>query len=95
MTLIDTPGAYHGIGAEERDQSEAIALSLFVLWRLRVPVVSVVIGEGGSGGALAIGVGDHLAMLQHSIYSVISPEGCASILWKSAERAKDAAMRWA
>ncbi|WP_370300256.1 acetyl-CoA carboxylase carboxyltransferase subunit alpha [Abyssibacter sp.] len=91
ITLIDTPGAYPGIGAEERNQSEAIARNLFVLSRLRVPVVSLVIGEGGSGGALAIGVGDHLAMLQHSIYSVISPEGCASILWKSAERAKDAA----
>ena len=91
ITLIDTPGAYPGIGAEERNQSEAIARNLFVLSRLRVPVVSLVIGEGGSGGALAIGVGDHLAMLQHSIYSVISPEGCASIRWKSAERAKDAA----
>jgi len=91
ITLIDTPGAYPGIGAEERNQSEAIARNLLVLSRLRVPVVSLVIGEGGSGGALAIGVGDHLAMLQHSIYSVISPEGCASILWKSAERAKDAA----
>ncbi len=91
ITLIDTPGAYPGIGAEERNQSEAIARNLLVLSRLRVPVVSLVIGEGGSGGALAIGVGDHLAMLQHSIYSVISPEGCASILWKSADRAKDAA----
>lgn len=91
ITLIDTPGAYPGINAEERNQSEAIARNLLVLSRLRVPVVSLVIGEGGSGGALAIGVGDHLAMLQHSIYSVISPEGCASILWKSADRAKDAA----
>ena len=92
ITLIDTPGAYPGIGAEERNQSEAIARNLFVLSRLRVPVVSLVIGEGGSGGALAIGVGDHLAMLQHSIYSVISPEGCASILWRDGARAKDAAV---
>jgi acetyl-CoA carboxylase carboxyl transferase subunit alpha len=91
VTFIDTPGAYPGIGAEERGQSEAIARNLFVMARLRTPVICVVIGEGGSGGALAIGVGDRVLMLQYSIYSVISPEGCASILWKSAERAEDAA----
>jgi len=91
LTFIDTPGAYPGIGAEERNQSEAIARNLFEMARLRVPVLCTVIGEGGSGGALAVGVGDHLMMLQYSIYSVISPEGCASILWKSAERAEDAA----
>jgi acetyl-CoA carboxylase carboxyl transferase subunit alpha len=91
ITLIDTPGAYPGVGAEERGQSEAIARNLFEMSRLPVPVVSVVIGEGGSGGALAIGVADRLIMLQYSIYSVISPEGCASILWKSADRAEDAA----
>jgi len=91
VTLIDTPGAYPGVGAEERGQSEAIARNLFEMSRLSVPVVSVVIGEGGSGGALAIGVADRLIMLQYSIYSVISPEGCASILWKSADRAEDAA----
>ncbi|MCB1744550.1 MAG: acetyl-CoA carboxylase carboxyltransferase subunit alpha, partial [Gammaproteobacteria bacterium] len=91
LTLIDTPGAYPGVGAEERGQSEAIARNLFEMARLPVPIVSIVIGEGGSGGALAIGVGDRLLMLQYSIYSVISPEGCASILWKSAERAADAA----
>jgi acetyl-CoA carboxylase carboxyl transferase subunit alpha len=91
ITLIDTPGAYPGVGAEERGQSEAIARNLFEMARLPVPVVSVVIGEGGSGGALAIGVADRLMMLQYSIYSVISPEGCASILWKSADRAEDAA----
>ncbi|MEL7310617.1 MAG: acetyl-CoA carboxylase carboxyltransferase subunit alpha [Pseudomonadota bacterium] len=91
VTLIDTPGAYPGIGAEERGQSEAIARSLKVMARLRTPIISVVIGEGGSGGALAIGVSDHLMMLQYSVYSVISPEGCASILWKSAEKAADAA----
>lgn len=91
VTLIDTPGAYPGIGAEERNQSEAIAQNLFVMARLRVPIVCTVVGEGGSGGALGIGLGDHLAMLQYSIYSVISPEGCASILWKSADKAKDAA----
>ncbi len=91
VTLIDTPGAYPGVGAEERGQSEAIARNLFEMSRLPVPVVSVVIGEGGSGGALAIGVADRLIMLQYSIYSVISPEGCASILWKSADRAEDAA----
>jgi acetyl-CoA carboxylase carboxyl transferase subunit alpha len=91
VTLIDTPGAYPGVGAEERGQSEAIASSLYLMAGLKTPMISVVIGEGGSGGALAIGVGDRLLMLQYSIYSVISPEGCASILWKSAERAEEAA----
>jgi acetyl-CoA carboxylase carboxyl transferase subunit alpha len=91
VTLIDTPGAYPGVGAEERGQSEAIAYSLFLMAGLRTPIISVVIGEGGSGGALAIGVGDRLLMLQYSIYSVISPEGCASILWKSADKAEEAA----
>jgi len=91
ITLIDTPGAYPGIGAEERGQSEAIARNLFAMSTLRVPIVSVVIGEGGSGGALAIGVADRVFMLQYSIYSVISPEGCASILWRSAEKAELAA----
>ena len=91
VTLIDTPGAYPGVGSEERNQSEAIARNLFEMASLRVPVITAVIGEGGSGGALAIGVCDRLLMLQYSIYSVISPEGCASILWKSAERASDAA----
>lgn len=91
ITLIDTPGAYPGIGAEERGQSEAIARNLFEMARLKTPVISVVIGEGGSGGALAIGVADRVLMLEYSIYSVISPEGCASILWKSAEQAELAA----
>lgn len=91
VTLIDTPGAYPGVGAEERGQSEAIARNLLVMASLRTPIVSIVIGEGGSGGALAIGVADRVMMLQYSIYSVISPEGCASILWKSAERAEAAA----
>ncbi len=91
ITLIDTPGAYPGVGAEERGQSEAIAHNLYVMAELEIPIVSVVIGEGGSGGALAIGVCDRLLMLQYATYSVISPEGCASILWKSAERAVDAA----
>lgn len=91
ITLIDTPGAYPGVGAEERGQSEAIARNLFEMAKLDVPVVSLVIGEGGSGGALAIGVADRVMMLQYSIYSVISPEGCASILWKSAEKAEVAA----
>ena len=91
ITLIDTPGAYPGIGAEERGQSEAIARNLFVMSSLKVPIVSVVIGEGGSGGALAIGVADRVLMLQYSIYSVISPEGCASILWRSADKAELAA----
>ena len=91
VTLIDTPGAYPGVGAEERGQSEAIAYSLYMMAGLKTPIICVVIGEGGSGGALAIGVGDRLLMLQYGIYSVISPEGCASILWKSAEKAQDAA----
>ncbi len=91
LTFIDTPGAYPGIQAEERGQSEAIARNLAVMASLRTPLLATVIGEGGSGGALAIGVCDHLIMLQYSIYSVISPEGCASILWKSAEYASDAA----
>lgn len=91
MTFIDTPGAYPGIDAEERGQSEAIAFNLLKLSSLNTPVISTVIGEGGSGGALAIGVCDELLMLQYGTYSVISPEGCASILWKSAERASDAA----
>ncbi|MEP0073365.1 MAG: acetyl-CoA carboxylase carboxyl transferase subunit alpha [Marinomonas sp.] len=91
VTLIDTPGAYPGIGAEERGQSEAIAYNLAVMSRLKTPIISTVIGEGGSGGALAIGVCDELMMLQYGTYSVISPEGCASILWKSADRASDAA----
>lgn len=91
VTMIDTPGAYPGVGAEERGQSEAIARNLYVMAGLRTPVVSVVVGEGGSGGALAIGVCDRLLMLQYATYSVISPEGCASILWKSADRASEAA----
>jgi len=91
VTLIDTPGAYPGIGAEERGQSEAIAYNLSVMSRLKTPIISTVIGEGGSGGALAIGVCDELMMMQYGTYSVISPEGCASILWKSADRASDAA----
>lgn len=91
VTFVDTPGAYPGVGAEERGQSEAIATSLFLMAGLKTPIISVVIGEGGSGGALAIGVSDRLLMLQYGIYSVISPEGCASILWKSPEKAQDAA----
>ena len=91
LTFIDTPGAYPGVGAEERGQSEAIARNLLEMAELRTPIICTVIGEGGSGGALAIGVGDRTLMLEYSTYSVISPEGCASILWKSAERAKDAA----
>ncbi len=91
VTFIDTPGAYPGIGAEERGQSEAIARNLFVMSRLKVPIICNVIGEGGSGGALAIGVGDRINMLQYSVYSVISPEGCASILWKNAGKAETAA----
>ncbi|MFT4674567.1 MAG: acetyl-CoA carboxylase carboxyl transferase subunit alpha [Reinekea sp.] len=91
LTFIDTPGAYPGIGAEERGQSEAIAYNLLKMSSLKVPIITTVIGEGGSGGALAIGVCDHLNMLQYSTYSVISPEGCASILWKTAARAADAA----
>ncbi|MCC7081552.1 MAG: acetyl-CoA carboxylase carboxyltransferase subunit alpha [Burkholderiales bacterium] len=90
-TFVDTPGAYPGVGAEERGQSEAIGRNLFEMARLRVPVITAVIGEGGSGGALAIALGDTILMLQYATYSVISPEGCASILWKSAERAADAA----
>ena len=91
MTFIDTPGAFPGIGAEERGQSEAIARNLYVMSGLRTPIIATVIGEGGSGGALAIGVGDRTLMLQYSTYSVISPEGCASILWKNAEMAATAA----
>lgn len=91
LTFIDTPGAYPGVGAEERGQSEAIARNLLEMSELRVPIICTVTGEGGSGGALAIGVGDRTLMLEYSTYSVITPEGCASILWKSAERAKDAA----
>jgi acetyl-CoA carboxylase carboxyl transferase subunit alpha len=91
LTFIDTPGAYPGVGAEERGQSEAIAMNLKVMAELKVPTICTVIGEGGSGGALAIGVGDRVNMLQYSTYSVISPEGCASILWKSAEKAPIAA----
>ncbi len=91
VTFIDTPGAYPGIGAEERGQSEAIARNLFEMARLKTPIISIVIGEGGSGGALAIGVADRVIMLEYSVYSVISPEGCASILWKSADKAEIAA----
>ena len=91
ISLIDTPGAYPGMGAEERGQSEAIARNLIVMAGLKTPIIGVVIGEGGSGGALAIGVADRLLMLQYGIYSVISPEGCAAILWKSAEKAEAAA----
>ncbi|NOY66014.1 MAG: acetyl-CoA carboxylase carboxyl transferase subunit alpha [Gammaproteobacteria bacterium] len=91
FTFIDTPGAYPGVGAEERGQSEAIARNLFVMADLKTPIICTVIGEGGSGGALAIGVGDRVQMLQYSTYSVISPEGCAAILWKSADKASDAA----
>ena len=91
LTFIDTPGAYPGIGAEERGQSEAIARNLITMSALKTPIISTVIGEGGSGGALAIGVGDKLFMMKYSTYSVISPEGCASILWKSADKAEQAA----
>ena len=91
MTFVDTPGAYPGVGAEERGQSEAIGRNLYEMSELRVPVICTIIGEGGSGGALAIAVGDAMLMLQYSTYSVISPEGCASILWKSADKASDAA----
>jgi acetyl-CoA carboxylase carboxyl transferase subunit alpha len=91
FTFVDTPGAYPGVGAEERGQSEAIGRNLYVMSELGVPVITTVIGEGGSGGALAIAVGDQVLMLQYATYSVISPEGCASILWKSAERAPEAA----
>jgi acetyl-CoA carboxylase carboxyl transferase subunit alpha len=92
ITFIDTPGAYPGVGAEERGQSEAIARNLAILSELPTPIICTVIGEGGSGGALAIGVGDRVNMLQYSTYSVISPEGCASILWKDAAKAEDAAL---
>ncbi|OYV16345.1 MAG: acetyl-CoA carboxylase carboxyl transferase subunit alpha [Methylococcaceae bacterium NSP1-2] len=91
ICLIDTPGAYPGIGAEERGQSEAIARNLFEMAQLKTPIICTVIGEGGSGGALAIGVGDRLIMLEYSTYSVISPEGCAAILWKSPDKAQLAA----
>ena len=91
FTFVDTPGAYPGIGAEERGQSEAIGRNIFEMAQLEVPIICTIIGEGGSGGALAISVGDQMLMLQYSIYSVISPEGCASILWKTSERAADAA----
>jgi acetyl-CoA carboxylase carboxyl transferase subunit alpha len=91
FTFVDTPGAYPGIGAEERGQSEAIGRNIFEMAQLEVPIISTIIGEGGSGGALAISVADQVLMLQFSVYSVISPEGCASILWKTAERAPDAA----
>ena len=91
FTFVDTPGAYPGIGAEERGQSEAIGRNIFEMAQLEVPIIVTIIGEGGSGGALAISVGDQVLMLQFSVYSVISPEGCASILWKTAERASDAA----
>ncbi len=91
LTLVDTPGAYPGIGAEERGQSEAIARNLFALAELKTPVICTIIGEGGSGGALAICIGDRINMMQYSTYSVISPEGCASILWKSADKAAQAA----
>ena len=91
FTFVDTPGAYPGIGAEERGQSEAIGHNIFEMAQLEVPIIVTIIGEGGSGGALALSVGDQLLMLQYSVYSVISPEGCASILWKSAERAAQAA----
>src|SRR5207247_10767945 len=90
ITFIDTPGAYPGLGAEERGQSEAIARNLMVMASLKVPIVSVVIGEGGSGGALAIGVADRLLMLPHAVYSVISPEGCAAILWHDPTKPPDA-----
>ena len=91
ITLIDTPGAYPGIGAEERNQSEAIAQNLFTMSKLRTPIICTVIGEGGSGGALALGVGDKVLMLQYSIYATISPEGCASILWRSQDKTEEAA----
>jgi len=91
LTFVDTPGAYPGVGAEERGQSEAIGRNLYVMAELRVPIIVTIIGEGGSGGALAISVGDQVLMLQYAVYSVISPEGCASILWKTAERASEAA----
>jgi acetyl-CoA carboxylase carboxyl transferase subunit alpha len=91
FTFVDTPGAYPGIEAEERGQSEAIGRNIFEMAQLEVPIITTIIGEGGSGGALAISVGDQVVMLQYSIYSVISPEGCASILWKTSDKAQDAA----
>jgi acetyl-CoA carboxylase carboxyl transferase subunit alpha len=91
FTFVDTPGAYPGIDAEERGQSEAIGHNLFVMAQLKVPIITTIIGEGGSGGALAVAVADHVLMLQYATYSVISPEGCASILWKSASKAPEAA----
>jgi acetyl-CoA carboxylase carboxyl transferase subunit alpha len=91
ITFIDTPGAYPGIGAEERGQSEAIAASLRLMAELATPIIAIVIGEGGSGGSLALGVADRILMLEYSVYSVISPEGCAAILWKSAEKTSEAA----
>jgi acetyl-CoA carboxylase carboxyl transferase subunit alpha len=91
LTMIDTPGAFPGVGAEERGQAEAIARNLRMMMMLRVPIITVVIGEGGSGGALAIGIGDRILMLEYSIYSVISPEGCAAILWKDGGKGKVAA----
>jgi acetyl-CoA carboxylase carboxyl transferase subunit alpha len=91
FTFVDTPGAYPGVGAEERGQSEAIGRNIFEMAQLEVPIITTIIGEGGSGGALAISVADQVLMMQFAVYSVISPEGCASILWKTAERASDAA----
>jgi acetyl-CoA carboxylase carboxyl transferase subunit alpha len=91
ITFVDTPGAFPGVGAEERGQSEAIGRNIYAMSELEVPIITVIIGEGGSGGALALGVCDMLLMLQYGIYSVISPEGCAAILWKSAEKAPEAA----
>ena len=91
ITLVDTPGAYPGVGAEERGQSEAIASCIQTCMRINVPLVSVIIGEGGSGGAIALAAGNHVSMLEHAVYSVISPEGCASILWRSREQAQEAA----
>ena len=91
FTFVDTPGAYPGIGAEERNQSEAIGRNIFEMARLEVPIITTIIGEGGSGGALAISVADQVLMMQYSVYSVISPEGCASILWKTSDKASDAA----
>jgi acetyl-CoA carboxylase carboxyl transferase subunit alpha len=91
LTLIDTPGAFPGVGAEERGQAEAIARNLKRMMLLRTPIIAIVIGEGGSGGALAIGIGDRILMLEYSVYSVISPEGCAAILWKDGEKGKVAA----
>ena len=91
ITLVDTPGAYPGVGAEERGQAEAIARSTETCLSLTVPLISVIVGEGGSGGAIALATGNRVLMMEHAIYSVISPEGCASILWRSADKAKDAA----